>query len=82
LCAGRIVDPERRPLMTANIGTVDRAIRFVLAFVVIILLVTRQVHGVLAIVLGVVGLMLLITAFIRFCPLYPLLKMSTVKKPK
>jgi len=68
--------------MTANIGTVDRAIRFVLAFVVIILLVTRQVHGVLAIVLGVVGLMLLITAFIRFCPLYPLLKMSTVKKPK
>ncbi len=68
--------------MTANIGTVDRAIRFVLAFVVIILLVTRTVHGVLAVVLGIVGIMLLITAFVRFCRLYPLLKMSTVKKPK
>jgi len=68
--------------MTANIGTVDRAIRFILAFVVIILLVTRTVHGALAIVLGIVGLMLLITAFIRFCPLYPVLKMSTIKKPK
>jgi hypothetical protein len=77
-----IVNPERRPLMTANIGTVDRAIRFILAFVVIILLVTRTVHGALAIVLGIVGLMLLITAFIRFCPLYPVLKMSTIKKPK
>jgi hypothetical protein len=77
-----MVNPERRPLMTANIGTVDRAIRFVLAFVVIILLVTRTVHGALAIVLGIVGLMLLITAFVRYCPLYPALKMSTIKKPK
>jgi hypothetical protein len=76
------MDPERRPLMTANIGTIDRAIRFVLAFAAIILLVTRRVHGALAVVLGIVGIMLLITAFIRFCPLYPVLKMSTVKKEK
>jgi len=68
--------------MTANIGTVDRAIRFVLAFVAVILLVTGKVHGALAVIVGVVGLALLITAFIRFCPLYPLLKISTVKKAK
>ena len=68
--------------MTANIGTVDRAIRFLLAFVVIILLVTRKVHGTLAIILGIIGLMLLITAFVRYCPLYPPLKISTMKKPK
>lgn len=68
--------------MAANIGTVDRAIRFVLAFVVIILLVTRTVHGALAVVLGIVGAMLLVTAFVRVCPLYPLLKISTMKKPK
>lgn len=68
--------------MTANIGTVDRAIRFVLAFVIVILLVTGTVHGALAIVLGIIGAMLLVTAFIRFCGLYPLLKISTVKKPK
>jgi hypothetical protein len=82
LCADGFVDPERGPLMTANIGTVDRAIRFLLAFVVVILLVTRRVHGVLAIVLGVVGGILLVTAFIRFCGLYPLLKISTIKKAK
>jgi hypothetical protein len=82
LRAGAIVDPERRPLMTANIGTVDRAIRFLLAFVVIILLVTRKVHGTLAIILGIIGIGLLLTAFVRYCPLYPVLKMSTVKKPK
>jgi len=68
--------------MTANIGTIDRAIRFVLAFAAIILLVTRRVHGAFAVVLGIVGIMLLITAFIRFCPLYPVLKMSTAKKEK
>jgi hypothetical protein len=68
--------------MTANIGTVDRIVRYLLAFVVVILLVTRTVHGALAVVLGIVGLALLITAFVRFCPLYPALKISTVKKAK
>jgi hypothetical protein len=68
--------------MKANIGTVDRAIRFLLAFVVVILLVTGRVHGVLAIVLGIVGGLLLITAFGRYCPLYPPLKISTTKKAK
>jgi hypothetical protein len=68
--------------MTANIGTIDRTIRFVLAFVIVILLVTGTVHGALAIVLGIIGAMLLVTAFIRFCGLYPLLKISTIKKTK
>jgi hypothetical protein len=68
--------------MTANIGTVDRAIRFLLAFIIVILLVTGRVHGALAVVLGIVGGILLITAFIRICCLYTLLKISTVKKTK
>jgi hypothetical protein len=68
--------------MTANVGTVDRAIRFLLVFVIIILLVTRTVHGALAIILGIIGALLLITAFARYCGLYSLLKTSTVKKPK
>ena len=68
--------------MTANIGTVDRIIRYLLAFVVVILLVTRTVHGALAVVIGIIGLVLLITAFIRYRPLYPALKISTVKKAK
>lgn len=68
--------------MKANVGTVDRMIRYLLVLVIIVLLVTRSVHGALAIVLGIVGIMLLITAFVRYCPLYPVLRMSTVKKEK
>lgn len=65
--------------MTANIGKVDRGIRYLLALVVIVLLVTRRVHGALAIVLGIVGAMLLITAFINYCALYSVLG---IKKSK
>jgi len=68
--------------MTANMGKVDRAIRYLLVLVIIVLFVTRRVHGALAIVLGIIGIMLLITAFTRYCPLYPVLRMSTVKKEK
>jgi hypothetical protein len=68
--------------MTANVGTVDRMIRFVRVFIILILIVTRTVHGALAIVLGIIGALLLITAFTRYCLLYTLLKTSTMKKPK
>jgi len=68
--------------VTANVGKVDRGIRYLLTLVVLILVVTRRVHGALAIVLAIVGAMLLITAFINYCPLYPVLGMSTLKKPK
>jgi hypothetical protein len=68
--------------MTANVGSVDRAIRYLLVLVIIVLFATGRVHGALAIILGIVGLMLLITAFIKYCPLYPVLRISTVKKQK
>jgi hypothetical protein len=68
--------------MTANIGTVDRAIRFIVAFVILILIVTHKVHGTLAIVLGILGAAFLVTGFIRYCALYTLMKTSTVKKAK
>ena len=68
--------------MQANVGSIDRAIRYLLVLVIVLLFASSRVHGVLAVVLGIVGLMLLITAFIRYCPLYPLLRISTVKKQK
>jgi hypothetical protein len=68
--------------MTANIGTVDRAIRFIAAFVILILIVTHKVSGTAAIVLGIIGAALLVTAFIRYCGLYSVLKTSTMKKAK
>jgi len=68
--------------MTANVGKVDRMVRYLFVLVIILLLVARRVHGALAIILGIVGIMLLITAFLNYCPLYPVLKISTVKKAK
>ncbi|MGD1047436.1 MAG: DUF2892 domain-containing protein [Candidatus Krumholzibacteriaceae bacterium] len=68
--------------MTANIGKADRAIRYLLALVVLILVVTRRVHGALAIVLAIIGIAMLITAFVNYCPLYPVMGISTLKKPK
>jgi hypothetical protein len=66
--------------MTANMGSVDRAIRYLLVLVIIVLLLMRKVHGALAIVLIVVGAILLITAFLQVCPLYSAMKVSTKKK--
>jgi hypothetical protein len=68
--------------VTANIGKIDRGIRYLLALVVLILIVTRRVHGTLAIVLGIIGAVLLITAFINYCGLYSVLGISTTRKAK
>jgi hypothetical protein len=68
--------------MTANIGKVDRGIRYLLALVALILVVTRRVHGPLAVVVGIIGAALLITAFINYCWLYTLLGTSTSKKAR
>lgn len=64
--------------MTANVGSTDRIIRLVAAAVA--LLVAFLVVGAsstLGIVLIVVGLVLAVTAVVRFCPLYRVLGMST-----
>ena len=66
--------------MTKNLGTVDRIIRFVAAVVVAILYYTGVISGTLAIVLGVLAVILLVTSIIGFCPLYAPFKLSTIKK--
>ena len=68
--------------MQANMGSIDRAIRYLLVLVIVLLFATGKVHGALAVVLGAVGLVLLITAFIRYCPLYSVLRTSTLKKQR
>ncbi|MBE7734570.1 YgaP family membrane protein [Devosia faecipullorum] len=66
--------------MTANVGSVDRLIRLVLGLVLVVLPFT----GILAnpvLFWGalVVGVVLIATAAIRFCPLYRLFGLSTGK---
>lgn len=63
--------------MKQNVGTVDRVVRIVVALVLGVLVLTGQVSGVLAIVLGVAAVALLATALIGFCGLYTVLGIST-----
>ena len=66
--------------MTKNVGTADRIIRTLLAIVFGILIFTGEVSGTLAIILGVLGVVLLGTSIVSFCPLYLVGKLSTLKK--
>jgi hypothetical protein len=68
--------------MVKNIGTADKVIRLLLVAVAVILFATKVISGVLAIIVGVIALMLLLTTFMSYCALYPLLKVSTRKKEK
>lgn len=58
--------------MKANVGTIDRAARVVIGIALIALAAT----GVIG-VWGYIGVVPLVTAFIRFCPLYVVLGLST-----
>lgn len=66
--------------MKKNMGTVDKTIRFVVAAIVALLYFTKVISGTLAIVLMVFAVVFVVTSFISFCPLYPLLGINTTKK--
>lgn len=57
--------------MKANVGTVDRVIRWVLGILIIILGVVFRSWW------GVIGLIPIISAVIRWCPIYRLFGITT-----
>ena len=65
--------------MRKNMGTIDRAVRFVLAVAVGVLYLTGQISGVAAAVLGVLAAVFILTSFVGVCPLYSLVGLSTTK---
>ena len=65
--------------MKKNMGTIDRAVRLILVAVVAALYFTGQISGTLAIVLGVLAIIFLLTSLIGWCPLYVPLNLSTKK---
>jgi len=65
--------------MKNNMSSMDRIIRTVVAVIIGVLIFTNVVSGTLAIILGVVAVIFLVTALIGFCPLYTLFKFSTKK---
>ncbi len=66
--------------MTKNMGTIDRIIRFIFAVAVAVLYFTGVISGTLAIILGILAAVFLVTSIVGFCPLYAPFKLSTVKK--
>jgi hypothetical protein len=68
--------------MPKNMGPVDRVLRVVVALAIAALIITKVLTGTPALVLGVLAVVFLLTAILRFCPLYCPLKISTAKKSK
>ncbi|MFC1538883.1 DUF2892 domain-containing protein [Candidatus Latescibacterota bacterium] len=66
--------------MKKNMGTIDRAIRILLAVVVAVLYMTKAINGLAAVILGIFAVIFLLTSSVGFCPLYVPLKISTRKK--
>lgn len=66
--------------MKKNMGSLDRIIRIALAVIIAILYFANVISGTWAIILGILALVLLLTGLVGVCPLYMLLRTSTLKK--
>ncbi|MDZ4333134.1 MAG: DUF2892 domain-containing protein [Pseudomonas sp.] len=60
--------------MQANVGTLDRSLRIAAGLI----LIGLSLSGVIGL-WGLIGIVPLATGLFRFCPLYPLLGISTCK---
>lgn len=65
--------------MKKNMGTVDKAIRVIVAIVIGVLYFTGQITGTAAIILGVLAIVFLLTSIVGTCPLYLPVGLSTKK---
>jgi hypothetical protein len=63
--------------MKKNVGTVDRAIRGIVGIAAIIAYAMGMLEGTMAIVALVVGVVMIGTAVLAWCPPYALLGLST-----
>ena len=68
--------------MKKNMGTTDKAIRILIAIGIALLYFFDVIEGTLAYVLMAVAIILLLTSFISFCPLYKPFGISTCKIKK
>ncbi|MCZ2460820.1 MAG: DUF2892 domain-containing protein [Chitinophagales bacterium] len=66
--------------MKSNIGSTDKIVRILLAIVIAVLYFTKVISGTTGIILLVLGVILLLTALINFCPIWAMLGINTKKK--
>ena len=65
--------------MNKNMGTADRAIRILIAVAIGVLYFMNVISGTVAIVLGIIAVVFLLTSFIGSCPAYIPFGLSTRK---
>lgn len=63
--------------MSHNVGGVDRAVRIVAGFALLLLGFLHIVTGTLAIAAYIVGAVAIITSLFRFCPVWSILAINT-----
>lgn len=65
--------------MKKNMGSADSITRLILASIIVLLYFTHIIAGITGIILLILGAVFVLTAFIKFCPLYLPFKFSTAK---
>lgn len=63
--------------MKKNVGNVDKVIRLLFALIVGVLYFTNVISGTLALILGIIALMFVITSLVGFCGIYSVLGINT-----
>ncbi len=66
--------------MKKNVGTTDKAIRMVAAVLIAVLYFTNVISGTVAIVLGVLAAVFVLTSMVSVCPLYMPFGINTAQK--
>ncbi len=66
--------------MKKNIGTIDKAVRILVAAIVVLLYFTNVISGTLAIILLALSAVFVITSLVGICPIYMATGLSTTKK--
>jgi len=68
--------------MKKNMGTIDKAIRMLIAVAIGILYFTSTIWGALAIILCILAVVFVLTSFISLCPLYLLFGIDTSNRKR
>jgi hypothetical protein len=63
--------------MQANVGGIDRTLRIVIGSLLLLVSMTSNAIG----LWGVLGMIPIVSGFMRFCPLYSIIGVSTCKRP-
>ncbi len=63
--------------MQANVGGIDRTLRIMIGSLLLLVSMTSNAIG----LWGVLGMIPIVSGFMRFCPLYNIIGVSTCKRP-